>query len=113
MKWLGSIFRSTPPTSAPPCMFHVGQDVVCIQDDWTTKNGEKCPQRGFIYRIRDLTCFDNIDALRLEELVNAPIHYDQCFGGCSFVATFFRPVKHTNIDSIAEAMKRLPSKADA
>ena len=81
-------------------MFHVGQQVVCIEDRyWNPWVGDMSPVKGRVYTIREIL----IDAicrvgLRFEEIINAPHIYIDGQAERAFLGDRFRPVRKTNID---------------
>lgn len=80
-------------------MFHVGQKVVCIDDEWIEDGiriippGERSPFRNSMYTIRSIHDLDGC-YLRLEEIVNPECEPNDevCFEACAF-----RPVTDISI----------------
>ena len=77
-------------------MFHVGQQIVCINDIGPSlPAGHAHPVRGCVYTIRDIIdCGDRV-CLTLEEIVN-PIR--RSGRELCFKSRRFRPVKPTSIE---------------
>lgn len=97
-------------------MFHVGQMVVCV-DDYVHPRyvvfGEVLPVKGMVYTIRSFDRVDEELCLMLEEIVNAPRHYRQGFGECSFRPHRFRPVRQTSIEQFTSILNQAPQREDA
>lgn len=83
-------------------MFHVGQKVVCVDDDFFST--EMCeplhlPIKDHVYTIRDVVSNDRFSWYRLVEIVNAPSPTDlKGFGKVepAFMPSHFRPVLETS-----------------
>lgn len=84
-------------------MFHIGQEVICVNDDFTNSfklSDEKFPVKGSIYHIRDIEDVHGEIGLRLEELVNPQ---RTGFGSkepweCCFKSARFRPLTKSTYD---------------
>lgn len=80
-------------------MFHIGQQVVCIMDNWADLDpDEVCPVKGQVYTIREIIPYTDGIHFRFEEIVNKPLHYKEGLLECHFSFYAFRPVRKTNID---------------
>lgn len=83
---------------------HVGQQVICINDDFPPSWPAAKPFRGQAYTIRDIIMADEEKIfLRLEEIM-LPI-CDQKFVEGAFGAVRFRPCKPTNIEVLAQMLE--------
>jgi hypothetical protein len=101
-------------------MFHIGQQVVCIDADWSGKfDMGDCPNRpvkGEVYTIRGFRAPPHPEGVGvfLEEVVNAPFDYGM-FGDVRepcFRAARFRPVRKTDISIFHKLLAPTP-KVDA
>lgn len=75
--------------------FHIGQKVVCVDDEWDSKDGEIEPVMNHVYTVRDLGDGDEeFPCIRLVEIVNPPVFYT-CDGmaECSWADDQFRPLE--------------------
>lgn len=95
-------------------MFHPGQEIVCIRDDWQWRNGflpASLPRKGQIYHCGRTDPF-HAGYIFLKELPAS--HANMCGTfWVSYVATFFRPVaKHSADISIFKKLLA-PSKTDS
>lgn len=81
-------------------MFHIGQKVVCVGTFTHGGYGtEKLPTEGGVYTIRDLIRIDGGElGLRVEEVINPPMQYQQGYVEACFNARFFRPVIERKTD---------------
>ena len=89
--------------------FHVGQQVVCIRDDWRYLYiGEVAPIKGSIYTIRKIR--DRVEKtwLLFEEFSN-PVRRGLREPG--FDANFFRPVRTTSIEIFERLLKPVETEA--
>lgn len=91
-------------------MFKVGQKVVCIDDfdfdGLRRKTRIQLPIKGEIYTIRELHSFPNGDlGLRLCEIVNPVVNYDDGKQECTFNSHGFRPVDETFGEAICESLE--------
>src|SRR6266404_117111 len=92
--------------------FVVGDQVVCIEEDWEIYEGEEhliFPKKGNIYTIREMIMGDHVHFgehlfLNFVEIVNP----DNWRGEIMFVAFCFRPVKKTSIDVFNAILKKIP-----
>jgi hypothetical protein len=93
-------------------MFHVGQLVVCVDDDFPTSRafGFDAPKKGEICTIRSIDPNGEM-SFTFEEIRNPPFDFDEGFTEVEFLADHFRPIAKTSI-SIFTAMLS-PTKADA
>jgi len=100
-------------------MFHVGQLVVCVDDDpWkyyvpghSYGGGMDGLVKGNIYTIRWCGMFNHTDgsntmAVRLYEIVRPS--YGITPDDCPYVATRFRPVVETRLDVFREMLEPVP-----
>lgn len=99
-------------------MFHVGQKVVCVRDEWITLAGESTPKAGVIYTIRNIEAADAGEDgvyLQLVEIVNAPRPYIDGHKESAFWSLGFRPVveRKTDISVFTEMLKTAPETVPA
>lgn len=101
-------------------MFHIGQMVVCVADDWNDVDvfGEKCPVKGHVYTIRCIEIGIDIGRdeeafFRFDEIVNPILDYPSGRADANFHARAFRPVKQTSIDCFTSILNQTPQKVDA
>lgn len=94
--------------------FELGQQVVCIDDEgFSFRSNEKCPIKDGIYTIRDLMVDDEGELiLRLFEIVNQPMLYDNEFTECWFIASRFRPVRKTDISVFKALLNKIPTERE-
>lgn len=99
-------------------MFHVGQQVVCIDDsqwrrDVVARWGIALPSKGSVYTVCEILIGPSSGepCIRLEEIVNPLCDFAEGRGEAMFKARYFRPVRKTDI-SIFTAMLN-PVKEDA
>lgn len=91
--------------------FRIGQKVVCIHD-FRPQPDEVHPVRGSVYTVRDcflLAFFDNLFAVRLEEIVNARMMYANGFDEVAFLSIRFRPL--TDISVFTRMLEQQPVNA--
>ena len=74
------------------CNFHVGQRVICIDDDWERLSLIFYPVSGSVYTVRAILPDDEGGSLLLEELVNAEHVFSEGLFEPDFDATMFRAV---------------------
>jgi hypothetical protein len=76
-------------------MFHVGQMVVCVNDDFSRiiLRGEELPVKGRVYTVRAISMHVGGLGILLHEIVNKPRHYYTSIGECWFRASRFRPAQ--------------------
>lgn len=98
------------------CNFHVGQNVVCIDDRWQKPPDHPLdippnrPVKGRVYTIRKIVKdqHDHI-GLKLEEVVNDPVTLDnKLYEEQSFRHEAFRPCKTTSLDVFTAMLAPLP-----
>ena len=75
--------------------WHVGMKVVCIRDAGPeTKFGvEIIPVRGEVYTIRTIEASNEGICIRLAEIINPVLPYDDGLVECDFHSEGFRPVQ--------------------
>lgn len=83
-------------------MFHIGQQVVCVDDKFEPKARtvfDALPVRSRIYHVRNVyvSLVTGSPAINLDEIVGAPARTCPT-RECGFFAARFRPVRKTNID---------------
>ena len=93
-------------------MFEVGQQVVCIQDDWYVLPEDRphkrhLPVKGMVYTIRGFVTVTGLHLLFFE-LRNPTVTYIDGTTECSFAASMFKPVKKTDISSLVALLKTKP-----
>lgn len=72
----------------------VGDRVICIKDDWQKAfRNEVLPQKDKVYTIRELTLYDGVAGVRLEEIRNEVKQYTNHSGECAFNRVGFVPIK--------------------
>ena len=77
--------------------FHVGQKVVCIDDDGLhLRPDEDGPCKGQVYTIRGFN--EQVGGLLLIEVINFPQLYREGYGELSFRPSRFRPVVERKTD---------------
>lgn len=82
-------------------MFHVGQKVVCINDNFNGGFGDETdPVKGGIYTIRDIRPWRNgHDAgFLFFEINNLARHYEGGFMECSYNVKKFKPLEERKTD---------------
>ena len=96
-------------------MFHIGQLIVCIDDNWditrADHNKVKHPTKGMIYTIRGIQEFETGVGIVLEEIVNKPLQYHQGFEEAHWLTHRFRPIKETSIDCFTTILNKVPEDA--
>lgn len=83
------------------CKFHIGQQVVCIINEWwdavaeiarTRQSYETYPEHNKVYTIRTLECANDRVYIRLKEIVNPHRRYKDSTGEIQFEHTAFKPL---------------------
>jgi hypothetical protein len=96
--------------------FHVGQQVVCVDDDYTNHPAwvvvPNRPVRGSVYTIREV-CEVTYETgpdigLRLIEVVNAPICWRDGVAEHAFHRQRFRPLRKTSIEVFERMLIKAP-----
>lgn len=74
-------------------MYHVGQKVVCVADNWNGRDSAKIdfPVKSEVYTIRELTNRGK-PGFRFVEIVNPPMQWSEGFMEATFIRTAFRPL---------------------
>lgn len=99
--------------------FHVGQRVVCVDDDFGPHSshpklsGVHWPQRGAVYTIRAMdfiaASYGEGTVLWFHEITNPVVKFrDLPPMEVAFVAKFFRPVKTTSIEIFRQMLVTPP-----
>lgn len=86
-------------------MFHVGQKVVCILDNWAPYPGVTFPKKRQVYAIRDILGFGHAaTGLRFMEILNpdAIAGIEHCFD-----SKCFRPLIERSTEAGFAVLKRL------
>jgi hypothetical protein len=83
--------------------FHVGQQVVCVDERFSDHEGWRRAVRSFpklhgIYTIREIIEDDSLFAFCFFEIPNPPAPFVNGFLEPAFNSSNFRPVKKTNIE---------------
>jgi hypothetical protein len=82
--------------------FHVGQVVVCVDDEdlpGAEEDVGTCPKKGGVYTVRALRLWDGMVSLMLAELVNPSFEWEGGnVGEIAFYARRFRPAKTTSLE---------------
>jgi hypothetical protein len=96
--------------------FHVGQQVVCVDDayrDLGWRNVPNRPVKGRVYTVREVLLYEYFDfgakpALRLHEIINP--EFDWIEGRCEIAFGFarFRPVRKTSIEVFERMLIKAP-----
>lgn len=86
--------------------FHVGQKVVCIDDNFSRKFVTN-PVMSKIYTLREVYPFADGIGVLLDEIRNEPRQWSDDYGEPGFRASRFRPVveKKTDISIFTEMLK--------
>lgn len=87
--------------------FHVGQKVVCIADISTGGHGtEKRPVKGSVYTVRNVWFSERYqcELIRLEEITNALMRYEEGLNECGFRSYCFRPLRETSIEIFTDML---------
>jgi hypothetical protein len=106
--------RSATSTAADRAMsFHVGQQVVCVNDRFSSdmrwrQTVRIFPIRNAIYTIREIHVEGPLAGFCFHEIVNPCTWFAAGFGEPAFNSRNFRPVKTTSI----EVFERLLAPAD-
>lgn len=79
--------------------FRVGQKVVCVGALSPTFYGEKVPEVGKVYTIRNVRKFENGIGLHLREIANSVHRYQDGTYEAFFHKEFFRPVVEKSTDT--------------
>lgn len=93
--------------------FHIGQQVVCVSDQFSSDRRWRRTVRIFpllraIYTIREIHVEGPLMGLCFHEIVNPCTWFSAGYGEPAFNSLNFRPVKQTNI----EVFERLLAPAD-
>lgn len=87
--------------------FHVGQEVICIREQWLASSKVNVPRLNCKYTIREITVgVDGKEGLRLQEIVNSCCI--RCLRGrleeCEphFWSSHFRPLQKRSIQALLE-----------
>lgn len=89
-------------------MFHIGQQVVCVDDrfadrpDWR-RAIHTLPRLYGIYTIREIVREGRVTGFCFEEIVHGPARFGDCLLEPAFNSANFRPLATSNI----EAFKRM------
>jgi hypothetical protein len=83
--------------------FHVGQQVVCVNDNFSTdprwrQTVSVFPVRNSVYTIREIHVEAPLTGFCFHEIVNPRTWFAAGYGEPAFNSRNFRPVKATNID---------------
>lgn len=98
-------------------MFYVGQEVVCIDDNWWDRDGVppqtySLPQKDRVYHVRAVINREDGEGtyLLLEEIVNPE---DEEYTETEFHSDYFRPIKKTDISIFTDILKQVEEKVKA
>ncbi len=95
--------------------FYVGQRVVCITE-WEEPryHDEIFPKRGCFYTVRTADVEGDEQWLRLNEIVNPALEYEEGIGEAKFLSYGFRPVeeRQTDISVFAEMLTKAPQELE-
>jgi hypothetical protein len=86
--------------------FHVGQQVVCVDDQWDDDDQVERPVRGRVYTIRSI--IGSLDCLQLVEISNRPKRYREGYAECAFFSRRFRPLRKTSIEVFERMLIKAP-----
>lgn len=80
--------------------WHVGQKIVCVNDNYANYDGENWIVKWSIYTIREIARRpDGLPGFRLVEVVNRPrLYRGGIFAECDFNSKYFRPVVEPRAD---------------
>jgi hypothetical protein len=83
-------------------MFHVRQQVVCIQDNWVHPHCPSvvCPKKDRVYTVREnaMLPWSVIPyCIRLFEIINTPTQFCDGFAEAAFDAAYFRPLEKADL----------------
>ena len=105
------------------CNFRVGQQVVCISEDWSGAGPDwlrimKKPSKGLVYTVREVSCYEQCIfpfVVLFEELRNPIMNWipiGQFENG--YLPENFRPVKTTSIEIFNAILEnpKVPIKED-
>jgi len=93
--------------------FYVGQQVVCVNDQFSQREGWRKTVRTFprlhgIYTIREIFDYDPLIGFTFYELSNPCAHFSKGYHEPAFNSRNFRPIKKTSI----EIFKKLLAPSD-
>lgn len=93
----------------------VGQQVVCINDDFSPcpywrRAIRAWPRLGMVYTIRGLREVQDLLGLCFFEIVNAHAHFGEGYVEAAFNGRNFRPVKRTSIEIFERLLAPVPSR---
>lgn len=80
------------------CDWHVGMKVVCIRESKRLLACESYPTIGTIYTLRSIFADDDGVFVRLREIRNPVMHYEDGTEEMAFDVQFFRPVQPRRTD---------------
>jgi hypothetical protein len=89
--------------------FHVGQQVVCVNDVFSPREYWRAALSGFpqlhgIYTIRHMREAHGLLGLCFDEIVSPPAEFSEGFVEPAFNSKNFRPVKATSIEVFARLL---------
>jgi hypothetical protein len=98
--------------------FHVGQQVVCVHDRFSSdlrwrETVRIFPVRNAIYTIREIHVEAPLTGFCFHEIVNPRTWFAAGYGEPAFNSRNFRPVKTTNIDVFEKLLAPTDDKAPA
>lgn len=98
--------------------FHVGQKVVCVDDDWYVADLPELqcvPKKHSIYTIRAIEQIGDGDGFLLCEIVNPVIEWDGVTAEPTFDAESFRPIveRKTDISIFKKMLIEAPKEVEA
>ena len=98
--------------------FHVGQQVVCVNDKFSSNQRWRqtvCtfPVRNTIYTIREIHVEAPLTGFCFHEIVNPRTWFAAGYGEPAFNSRNFRPVKRTSIDVFERLLAPTEDKARA
>lgn len=96
--------------------FHVGQQVVCVNDRFSRDPGWRGTVRTFpilrsIYTIREIHVEEPLIGFCFEEIVNPSTWFASGYGEPAFNSLNFRPVKPTSIATFEMLLEPGPARA--
>lgn len=82
-----------------------GRKIVCVTNAWEHFVQEATPEKGAVYTIRDVILSEHgIPHVRLEELRNPVLHYEDGSAECAYTIEGFKPL--TDIRVFEKMLKK-------
>jgi hypothetical protein len=89
--------------------FHVGQQVVCVNDQFSQREDWRATVRSFpklhgIYTIREIFEYEPLIGFTFVEISNPCAHFSKGYHEPAFNSMNFRPVRKTSIDVLRKLL---------